>query len=225
MSVVERVHFQLWRLRDRIRDCARGRAHRTEVFQRIHNGNLWAGSESVSGSGSDTTATEVVRDELPVLFRRLGVHTVLDAPCGDFFWMREVVGSLAQYTGVDIVPELIQRNEAAYASTAVSFLCADITVDRLPPAELILCRDCFIHLPTRMIRAALRNFRSSGARYLLLTSDRDAGPYHDIPIGSFRPIDFTRAPFHFPAPVAALSEEPEGSRQLCLWELRSLPVG
>jgi len=43
-----------------------------------------------------------------------------------------------------------------------------------PGADPVLCRDCFIHLPTRLIRAALRNFRATGARYLLLTNDRNA---------------------------------------------------
>jgi hypothetical protein len=106
----------------------------------------------------------------------------------------------------------------------VSFICADIAADPLPTADLVLCRDCFIHLPTRMIRGALKNFRATGTRYLLLTSERRAEPYHDIPIGSFRPVDFTRPPFSFPTPICTLSEEETGNRQLCLWELHSLPV-
>jgi hypothetical protein len=222
--ITDGLRFQFWRLRDWMRDRVHGKAHRIRVFQRIHGGNLWADPESVSGTGSGLAATEAVRRELPDLFRRLGVRTVLDAPCGDFFWMRHVVGSLERYTGVDIVPELVQWNTAAYGSERVSFLCADIAADPLPQADLVLCRDCFIHLPTRMVRATLRNFRSSGAKYLLLTSNRDAERYHDIPIGSFRPINFSREPFNFPPPLAALNEEATGSSQLCLWELMSLPA-
>jgi hypothetical protein len=138
--------------------------------------------------------------------------------------MNEVAKLLDRYVGVDIVPELIEQNVSIHQTETVSFLCADIATDPLPSADLVLCRDGFIHLPTRLIRAALRNFCATGARYLLLTSDRDAEPYYDIPVGSFRRINFTRPPFMFPDPIWALSEEESGSRQLCLWELPSLPV-
>jgi len=185
---------------------------------------LWGDPESVSGSGSGSAATSVIRGELPGLFQRYGVRSVLDAPCGDFYWIEEIAKALDLYVGVDIVPDLIKRNETRHGTDRVLFICADIAVDPLPSVDLVLCRDCFIHLPTRMIRSALRNFRTTGARYLLLTSDRDAESYHDIPIGSFRRVNFTRPPFSFPAPLCTLSEDATGSRQLCLWEMQSLLV-
>jgi Methyltransferase domain len=222
--ISDRIRFQLWRLRDSLRDRVRGKAYRQAIFQRIHDKNLWGGTESVSGTGSGSAATSVIRRELPSLFQRHGVRSVLDAPCGDFCWMKEIAKTLDRYVGVDIVPDLIERNAAGHGTNTVSFICANIAADRLPSADLVLCRDCFIHFPTRMIRGALRKFRASGARYLLLTSDRDAEPYHDIPVGSFRRVNFTRPPFSFPAPICILSEEENGSRQLCLWELHSLPV-
>jgi hypothetical protein len=222
--IIDDTRFQLWRLRDSLRDRVRGKAHRQAAFQRIYEQNLWGDPESVSGIGSGSAATSLIRRELPGLFQRYGVRSVLDAPCGDFYWMSDVARMLDRYVGVDIVPDLIRRNATNYGSDTVSFICADIAADPLPGADLVLCRDCFIHLPTRIIRAALRNFLATGARYLLLTSDRDAGPYHDIPIGSFRQLNFTRAPFSFPAPIGTLSEDETGSRQLCLWEFQSLPL-
>lgn len=222
--MVDWIRFQLWRLRDSLQDRVLGRAHRRAAFQRIHDRNLWGDAESVSGGGSGSVATSAIRRELPGLFSRYGVRSVLDAPCGDFHWIAEVAGTLDRYVGVDIVPELIKRNATSYGTATVSFICADIAVDPLPGADLVLCRDCFIHLPTRMIRAALRNFRGTGSRYLLLTSDGHAGPYRDIPIGTFRPVNFTQPPFSFPTPICSLSEEETGTHQLCLWELGSLPV-
>jgi hypothetical protein len=222
--IVDWMRFQRWRLQDSLQDLIRGRAHRQTAFQRIHDQNLWGDRESVSGSGSGAAATSVIRRELPGLLQRYGVRSVLDAPCGDVYWMKELAGTLDRYVGVDIVPDLVQRNVTSHGTDSMSFLCADIAVDPLPYADLVLCRDCFIHLPTRMIRGALQNFRATGARYLLLTNDRQAESYRDIPIGSFRPVDFTRPPFSFPTPIDALSEDETGNRQLCLWELQSLPV-
>jgi SAM-dependent methyltransferase len=222
--MVVETRFQFWRWRDLIRDQFYGKAHRQAVFRRIHDRNLWGDPESVSGTGSGSAATSSIRRELPGLFQRYGVRSVLDAPCGDFNWMKEVAEALDRYVGVDIVPDLIERNAINHGAETVSFICADIAVDPLPMADLVLCRDCFIHLPTRMIRSALRNFRATGSRYLLLTSDGQAEPYRDIPIGSFRPVNFTQAPFSFPTPLCTLSEQETGNHQLCLWELRSLPV-
>jgi hypothetical protein len=222
--LTDRVRFKLWLLRDSVRNYLLGTKHREQVFSRIYTENLWGDAESCSGRGSSNAATEAVRRELPALFDRYQVRSLLDAPCGDFVWMQTLIGSLDRYIGIDIVPEIISTNAAAFGSEKVSFLRADITVPPLPAADMILCRDCFIHLPTRMILAALRNFKATGARYLLLTNERDSGEYHDIAVGSFRPIDFTRPPFSFPEPVHRLNESPEGGRQLCLWELQALSV-
>lgn len=224
LQVADRLRFRLWRFRDAVHDRLRGKAHRQGVFSRIHAGNLWGDPHSVSGGGSSPAATRAIRRELPALFRRRGIRSVLDAPCGDFLWMREVVHALDRYVGVDIVPDLVARNASAYGSDAVSFLCADIVSDPLPAADLVLCRDGFIHLPTRLIRGALRNFRATRASCLLLTNDLITEPYHDIPAGSFRRINFRNPPFSFPEPLWILPEDAASGRQLCLWELQSLPV-
>jgi hypothetical protein len=219
---LDRLRLQAWRFRDALRHRVRGRAHRRHVFQRIYDQNLWGDAESASGRGSGTAATDAIRRELPDLFRRYGIRSLLDAPCGDFHWMKHLTGSIERYVGVDIVRDLVERNNRLYGSEQIRFECADIVVDRLPSADAVLCRDCFIHLPTRLIRAALANFRASGIRYLLLTSDRDVETYHDIPIGSFRCVNFERPPFSFPPPLSVVKESPSGDRQLCLWELESL---
>jgi hypothetical protein len=223
---IDRLRLQAWRFRDALRHRVRGRAHRRHVFERIYDQNLWGDAESVSGGGSSTSATDAIRRELPAVLERHGIRSLLDAPCGDFHWMKHVAGTLERYVGVDIVRDLIDRNARLYGTDRIHFACADIVVDRLPEADAVVCRDCFIHLPTRLIRAALENFRASRIRYLLLTSDRDVETYHDIPIGSFRRVNFRRSPFSFPAPLCVVNESETGDRQLCLWELESLfPLG
>jgi hypothetical protein len=137
--------------------------------------------------------------------------------------MRHIVDGVDQYWGADIVPALIARNTALHGTDRVKFVQADITTDPLPRADLVLCRDCFIHLPGRLINDTLSNFRSSGASWVLLTHDVDAEPYREIPVGSFRRIDFTRGPFFFPSPEFVIRENDHG-RQLSLWPLSTLPL-
>jgi hypothetical protein len=223
-ELLTRSRFRFWLFRDGLSDALGGRKHREGVFDQIYRENLWGDEESLSGPGSNDAATQMVRRELPLLFQRYGVRSLLDAPCGDFRWMSGIVGSVNRYFGADIVPELIERNTRTYATDRVSFLRADIAADPLPAADLVLCRDCLIHLPTRLITAALRNFQATGARHLLLTSERNAEPYHDIPIGSFRRINFSRPPFAFGEPVEVIKESETGERQLCLWRLQELPL-
>ena len=222
LPAIDRLRLHAWRFRDELRHRVRGRSHRRQVFERIYDQNLWGDPESVSGGGSGTSATDAIRRELPVVFERYGIRTLLDAPCGDFHWMKYLVGSLECYVGVDIVRDLVDRNARLYGTERIQFACADIVIDRLPEADAVLCRDCFIHLPTRLIRAALANFRGSGIRYLLVTNDPGVETYHDIPIGSFRRVNFRHPPFSFPAPLHVVNEIANGDRQLGLWELESI---
>jgi len=223
-SFADWLRYRFWCFRDALRDRFLGRRHRRNVFQRIYEGNLWDDPESVSGTGSGSVATAAIRGELRRLFEKLGVKSILDAPCGDFFWMKEIASDLERYWGVDIVPALVEKNQRDHGTAKITFQYADIATDPLPAADLVMCRDCFIHLPTRMILDALENFRASGARYLLLTCDLDAGPYRDIPIGSFRPVNFLNAPFLFPEPRESIQEVQGESRRLCLWEFTTVPV-
>jgi hypothetical protein len=220
-ATIDAARGSFWRIRDSLRDRLQ-ESHRRDVFSRIHVNNSWGDQESVSGRGSGTLATEAIREQLPEIFTRYRVRSLLDAPCGDFHWMRHVAGRLDRYIGVDIVPNLIEQNIRAYGTTTISFLCADIAADWLPSADLVLCRDCLIHLPTRLIKQAVNNFRATGSKYLLLSNDREVVSYHDIAIGSFRPINFRRPPFSFPEPLDVVRESGSGSRQLCLWDLQSL---
>src|SRR6201996_6168675 len=68
-------------------------------FQRIHDSNLWGAAESISGLGSEIDATAALRAELPRLLARLGITSLLDAPCGDAGWINRSSLRL-RYVGV-----------------------------------------------------------------------------------------------------------------------------
>ena len=203
-------------------DLVRGSQHRRATFGRIYRENRWGNGESRSGAGSTLEVTSELRKALPNLVSSLGVEVLLDAPCGDANWISAIFDRFPRYIGVDIVPELIRSNDERFRSPNTFFICADITCDPLPQADLILCRDCFIHLPLRSIRLALQNFRATGAEYILLTSDSSVEGYIDVPFGSFRPVNFREPPFSFPEPEWAICEGARASVELCLWRLQEL---
>ncbi len=189
------------------------------VFARIHARNAWGDDESVSGRGSTMARTEAVRRELPPLLASIGARSLLDAPCGDFNWMRHVdLGSIA-YVGVDVVPALVESNRRRYGSPDREFLRLDLVRDPLPRADVVLCRDCLIHLSLADAAAALANIRRSGARWLLATTHERERENIDTPTGGFRPLNLRHAPFHLPAPSALITEDPTTGKSLGLWRL------
>lgn len=193
-----------------------------KVFSDIYRNNSWADPESVSGRGSTLARTSVVRTELPRLLEGLGAKTLLDAPCGDFNWMRHVdLGGVA-YLGGDVVPELIARNRLRYGDAGRDFVVLDITKDEAPRADAVLCRDCFIHLSFRHIRAAVANFRRSGSTYLLATTHTNVRENTDIESGGGHYVNLQLPPFNFPEPLQLITEDPELGKCLGLWRLEEL---
>lgn len=217
MLISARKKFKL--LRDRVMVGIGGSAYVSRVFREIHDGNAWGHSESLSGPGSTLENTATLRRTLPLLVAKYGLRRVVDAPCGDFNWMRSIVGIFDEYIGVDIVPDLVAANQRQFGGPRVRFVCADITRDDLPSCDLILSRDCFIHLPSWLIRDALRTFRRSGATYLLLSSDPHDTPFVETPTGGHRSINFQLPPFNFPEPLEVIVEDNYVDRTVCLWRL------
>ncbi|HEX4605996.1 MAG TPA: class I SAM-dependent methyltransferase [Candidatus Angelobacter sp.] len=200
-----------------------------KIFTRIYSRNHWHSAESRSGPGSTAVRTKRLRLQLNALLRELNIRTLLDIPCGDFNWMRLADLRSIQYTGADIVPELVRKNTLRYRSPRRRFIRADITRGPLPKSDLVLCRDGLIHLSFSDIERAMQTIRESGSTYLLLTTFTDCSRNTDIATGDFRPLNFRRAPFHFPAALRTLADGPmlDGSypdQVLALYRVRDLPA-
>src|SRR6266481_2752729 len=137
-------------------------------FRRIHDTNMWGAAASASGLGSEIDATIVLRTELPRLFKKLGMTSLLDAPCGDAGWINKADLGV-RIVGVDIVPALIASLQARAAAGVIKgeYHLADITRDPLPRCDAVLCRDALVHLSFENIERAVANFKASGAVWLI----------------------------------------------------------
>ncbi|HEY2811168.1 MAG TPA: class I SAM-dependent methyltransferase [Rhabdochlamydiaceae bacterium] len=199
------------------------------IFTSVYETNFWASSESRSGGGSTLESTQNLRNLLPELLKQLNVQTLLDAPCGDFNWMKEVDLSAISYFGADIVREMIQKNQTLYNKQNYTFLHADLTKDTLPKADLILCRWCLPHLSHADVMRTINNFKKSGSKYLLTTTYPAVKSNEKISSGGgHRFVNLQQPPFNFPAPRLLLldAHHPEsafGDDYLGLWELADLP--
>lgn len=196
------------------------------VFTREYKQGGWGCGESVSGRGSTLAETVAIRAALPALFKQFGIRSLLDVPCGDFNWMKEVAPSLDQYIGADVVRELVDEANRRFAGASVRFVHLDALKDRLPEVDCILCRDMLVHFPFREILQTLSNFKSSGSRFLLATTFPETEMNKDICVADWRMINLERPPFNLPPPVFQVLEGCPSKPDKCLglWRLGDFDI-
>lgn len=199
-----------------------------DIFSRIYSDNSWGGLSSVSGRGSDPDQTAIVAEELPKLVNKIGAKRLLDIPCGDFNWMRNVDLGEVEYIGADIVEDLINKNIKEHTAHNIRFEHLDLIKDKLPQVDLVLCRDCMVHLTNRDIAEALKNICESGSQFLLATTFTNRRSNVDITTGDWRPINLQSKPFSLPDPILLIDEkcEDEGGiysdKSLGLWKISTI---
>ena len=197
------------------------------LFTHVYERNAWGSKESRSGLGSTLSRTAAIRAQLPYLCEKLGIKTILDAPCGDFNWLKTVdLGFLDGYIGLDIVDQIIQKNVKTYGTATRHFFAVDIVNHPLPQADLILCRDCMQHLTDQDVLALIQNIKQSKSRYLLAstypkeTENRDIDQIYSTARITYRNLQLP--PFQFPEPLSVIDEGFDG-KMLGLWSVDSLP--
>lgn len=201
-----------------------------EVFREIYETNGWKNNESVSGRGSTLKETATIREELPLLFHSLDFPTVLDIPCGDFYWFEKMWKDeaslwISKYIGADIVPELIEENKKKYLNIlGVEFVVLDAATDELPKVDVIFCRDMLGHLSNWEVHRVLDNFKKSGSSWLVATTFPGRQTAGNIRTGEWRPIDLDHW-WGLPKPTLIINErctEGDGKfadKSLGLWRL------
>lgn len=143
-------------------------------FSEVYDHGLWGSTESASGVGSERGSGQVEHSIkiLDHFTHELRLRSIADIPCGDFNWMPQFLEwhPGLRYVGYDVVPHLISTNRERHPG--VQFRWLDITQGRPAKADLIFCKDLLNHLSEADVWRALENMVASGAKYLLLTTNR-----------------------------------------------------
>lgn len=201
-----------------------------DIFQSIYLNNRWGDSSSLSGTGSNLEQTTNIIKELPSILKKYKIKSILDIPCGDFFWMKELSLDEYKYIGADLVTELIRVNNSKFKTTNKKFIDLDLISGKLPKADLIFCRDCLVHFSNDDIFKALKNIRGSEFKYFITTNFLERPLNKDIATGSWRTLNLTKKPFNFPDPIENIYENctENGSefadKVLSIWEKDSIPI-
>lgn len=176
------------------------------------------------------------------LKRLLGVQRIrlLDVPCGDMAWMSRFLKTRddVDYTGVDIVPDIIRHHQQNFARFGWRFFEWDIVRDGLEFSnasfDLILCRTLYQHLYAADILRTLAHLSSAPFKYrqhvFLLTTSFSKHPRNeeleitgDNP-GRFRRVNLELPPISLVPPLCLARDGPPDAREawvlfLGLWEL------
>ena len=180
---------------------------RKEKFSKIYRENLFKGKESKSGPGSNLEQTAEIRKALQLSFINADFQSILDAPCGDCHWIQDIWHHIPMYVGADIVPEMIFKNRKKYPKK--EFRILDITSDPLPKTDLMLCRDCLVHMSFDEIIAFFNNFIASEIPFLLTTSfmnNTRKNVSFDLEVNWF-PLNLMVEPFNFTQPLIVINEK------------------
>ena len=201
-------------------------------FSEIYKHNLWSSAESSSGEGSEISYTAPLRQWLINTINSRNIKTFVDAPCGDFNWMKLVLPKVnVDYTGLDIVDSVIEENKAIHSSDKIKFEIANICEDKFPDCDIIMVRDCLFHLNYKDIDRFLVNLSKTNYKYLLTTTHKVDQNFEnsDIQTGDFRLIDLFNEPFLFDKDkvTARVDDFPEGysiEREMILVEKQFVPT-
>ena len=200
-----------------------------DIFTDYYKNNSWSGKESVSGPGSDYEQTKFLIPELDIMLKYLNIKSMLDIPCGDFNWMKRIDLSKISYHGADIVEPLIKNNNRKYQKENITFSVLDLVNDKLPMVDLVMVRDCLVHMPTEDVFKALDNIKNSGSKYLLTTNFlwNHQEDNQDISVGQWRRINLQKNPYNFKYPERIIIEgniqSNDRDKTMSLWYIKDIP--
>ena len=223
-------------------------ANYKNIFTEIYDNNGFGSIESKSGPGSTLDETKNLREKIKSIVKDKNIKSVVDIPCGDFNWMKEIVFSFESYIGGDIVEKAIEENNRKYSNSVINFISFDIVNDEIPQGDLLIVRDIIGHFPIDDGIKIMNNILNSKCKYLLSTTwakkvgdkwmpckKNDVHRENEgVDYGRFYPVNLMSEPFNLPNAEIYLEEDvfvdnfENGNRKtLALWDLdkiRNKPI-
>ena len=192
-----------------------------EQWNKLYHIKLGNNFPGIWAHGDGKKNSEVLLQELPVMFKRYGIKSFLDCGCSNFFWMNNLnfPAMGVDYLGVDIVNEIIENNKTKYPG--INFRCLNIVEEAPPESDMIFARSVFIHLKTKDILRALNNIKISGSKYLMASTSPEVESNRDTFSLMLVRRNLCMAPFNLPEPLEYVEERCTPARRVVMgiWKL------
>ena len=142
-----------------------------KAMQQVYQERLWGSGASEFYSGEGSHLPEIVEPYVKTVIDFLSQFnkniSVCDLGCGDFNIGKELVSYTRKYIAVDIVPELILRNQNLFQIPNLEFHCLDIAKDDLPIADCAIIRQVLQHLSNAEVLQITRKLKQY--KYIIVT--------------------------------------------------------
>lgn len=192
----------------------------SDYFKKVFINNVWSSNESISGPGSEINSPLVINCiqciinfiNKSVFLKDKELLVLADIPCGDLNWINILLQEILLKTNIknihyyayDIVEEIKEKFELIPKINNVTYSFKVFNaIDEIPiKADIILCKEMFIHLSFLHINKCLQNFKLSESTYLIC-SDSDNIENKDIQYccyGECRHVSLLLEPFNLPNP-------------------------
>lgn len=172
-----------------------------KVFEKIYKENIWGGDGySGSGYGSLPEHAKVYITALTFLLEKEDIHSIYDLGCGDWQLMSTVnIPGDKKYVGIDVVPNVIKKNQSVYASHHINFkIIKKLQEMKNIHGDLFMIKDVLQHLPNKDVQYVLKDIIPN-FKYALITNDitPDSHLNKNIRVGDWRALDLSLYPFNF----------------------------
>ncbi len=180
---------KIWRIYRDLRFRKYGKMSVQEVFSQIYQKNMWGGKEGEFFSGNGTADLHNI-EYIKIIKQFIlinNIQSIVEIGSGDFGIMKQLLSELptVRYTGLDIVPELVERNNNLFKSSLISFKHANAITDPIPSGDLIIIRQVLQHLQNDQIQIILN--KVAFFKYGLITEHvpiaNDVNPNLDKVVG------------------------------------------
>jgi hypothetical protein len=178
-------------------------------------------NDSVQGGNDRGTSsipgTEILRYQLPELFKQYNIQSMFDAGCQDCEWAH-LLSEFVEYHGGEIDPKLVDVAKSKHSNLDV--VKFNILTDQFPYVDLLFVRDVTIHFSNDEKKMFLKNFKNSNIPWLLITHLPEAlfntNIVPDILIQTTI-TNWCLPPWNWPAPQANAWEFGAYGRSMSLW--------
>lgn len=164
----------------------------TDVFSTIYEQSVWGQG---SGLGSSPEVARPYMLFLQDFLTNNRIRSVVDLGCGDWQFSQHINWGDCLYTGIDVVPSVIEANQKRFGRPNRTFVCADPATDpsRVPSADLLLVKDVLQHLSNENAQKILT--LTNQFKFSLITN-AFAPTNDDCQNGDTRPLDLREQPFN-----------------------------
>ena len=130
------------------------------IFSKTYSEAIW-GKESGLCSGFGSRDESLVDGYCSTIQAALSNYdhrsqTIIDLGCGDYAIGSRISPHAKTYIGVDVVPDVIKKNNDTFGQECVIFKQLDIVRDPLPDGDICLIRQVLQHLTNDEIGIVLR---------------------------------------------------------------------